>query len=640
MVPNFRGRGGLQAAAKWIGENVSKHPIFSKPISLLSDPDIKSGLVESIQKIVDTWKEMNRKEPGFFDEDIKATNQKFTRHFFGRYGRAPTKAETQLYHLVSADVSPGVPPVTDSDIGLRVLDRYMATGEISAYGDKPATVWDNVTDPQTGKSSRVDTGALRDIEGKPKTAKVTKAAGAPALDRIDALVDKHGLDDAMKWLTTKHSIQELSTELGMSEKDLSGNPSLESEGGYGVDAAAGSKIGSYFLNRVGNMSKNTIDMWIGRFWARCTGEPLVRNGRVVDRPMPTTKQGIRVRRLFIEACEQVAKERGMTTAQVNQYLWEFEHELYAKLGAGSKPGLISQGPEAGIRNIDQGSTGHVSFAALPDPELRPGLAGLHDAPEAVQKSYVDAVMRAVQGSKLGRAFGVVVTGTGVRSVPGEFGPVHKLQLDVAAPVSRWTRLIHPEAVRRIEALASGMAEAMGRKSATYGRMVGPYPSEMANAVQLRLGRSITTPEAQRLGRILQSAGLEHSTTQIVPTKDGFYTYHLGKDSSVFRATMKEACRKVFHKSDIEAQYGRHEGGLIEHADYERKMAEAGRSLGDARRDLISRVGRVDKKFKGILRRLESTSDSGGRRDGGGPSRRGGKAPGKRPLVPAQAKGPP
>jgi hypothetical protein len=343
----------LAEVAKYVEEWANKNRLFDKSIEDVSDEEVVKKFADHVSKEIKAWESSNKEYIGFYDEDIpNRLNPELQKFAEVRYGRKLNAQEVSLYHIVSAFASPSADPVFDSSKGLEVFDLFMkqyaqdkSTARPSGYTNEQATIWDTIN----GK--RVDTGKPKfDEQGNPVMKQVAKAYAIDSLDKMNKVIDYFNGDfkKAVDWLESVHSYEDLSAVLGLPTKGPKALTEHEyltkSGGGFGVFAITGPKLGSYILNRVGEYSTITKDMWYARTMARLAGENVVDGeGNVVKTPWATTKAGVRKRKLADEAFRVVAKKLGTTPADVQQKIWDFEKRLYEKLGAAEKTGYASEG---------------------------------------------------------------------------------------------------------------------------------------------------------------------------------------------------------------------------------------------------------------------------------------------------------
>jgi hypothetical protein len=136
---------------------------------------------------------------------------------------------------------------------------------------------------------------------------VSRAYATESLNKFKSIVDyfKGDVKKAVEWIESKHSYEELSKVMGTplkGAKSLQPHENLSREdGGFGVFATSGPKLGSYILNRVGEYGTVTKDLWYARTMARLFGEPLVDSkGEVLKNPWATTIEGNRRRKLSLQ----------------------------------------------------------------------------------------------------------------------------------------------------------------------------------------------------------------------------------------------------------------------------------------------------------------------------------------------------
>jgi hypothetical protein len=268
--------------------------------------------------------------------------------------------------MVSAFASPSADPHFDSSKGLEVFDKYMMTGNLSAYGTEQATIWG--TD---SKGKRYDTGKLKfDEKGNPVYKQVAKAYATTSLEKFNNIVNNFNGDvsKAVNWVLSNHSFDDASKMMGKPTTGAKANQLDENEyftkenGGTGVFAITGAKLGSYILNRIGDYSTVTKDMWYARTLARLAGESLTEKGKAIKSPWASnTKQGLRKRKLADKAFEIVAKKLGTSPADVQQKIWDFEKRLYEKLGAVEKTSYASDGLKSKAKQILSQQPSKIKF---------------------------------------------------------------------------------------------------------------------------------------------------------------------------------------------------------------------------------------------------------------------------------------
>jgi predicted GNAT family acetyltransferase len=339
----------------WANEN----KLFDKDIKDVSDDVVVKEFVNHISAELNAWsKVQGDKYVSFYDEDIaKKANPTLQKYAKENYGRELKDEEVKLFHLVSAFASPSANPYMDSWKGFYIFNRYMKTGELSGYSDKMATVWETLPNKK-----RVDTGIPKlDSKGNPIRSKVTPAYSQTGIEKFQAILDKNNgdLKKAMDWMTSKHSFKDISDMFGYplsGPKATKENEYLSKEdGGIGVFGMTGAKLGSYILNRFGNFSTVTKDMWYARTMARLSGEKLVgidkETGKESAIKTPwaeSTKEGKRKRELADKAFKIVADNLGTSPAMVQERIWDFEKRLYEMLGANEDAAYVSDGLNKGI----------------------------------------------------------------------------------------------------------------------------------------------------------------------------------------------------------------------------------------------------------------------------------------------------
>ena len=382
-LPKFK---ALNDVAEWLADFSRKNKIVKKDLSEASDKQIVDALVDHTKRELEEWEKIKGDYEGFYDEDIPETlNPELVAWAKKTHGRDLTNEEISLYHVLASFASPSATPVFDSNIGLQIFNKYLNTGEISAYGGKQATVW-----AVNEKGKRYDTGALKfDEDGKPVMSQIARAYAVESLNKFKKIIDhfKGDIKKAVDWIESEHSYKELSDMMGTpvkGAKRLKEHENLSAEnGGFGVFAISGPKLGSYVLNRVGNYSTVTKDLWYARTMARLFGEPLIdKNGEVLTEPWANTVEGNRKRKLADQAWEKVAKDLNTKPAIIQQRIWDLEKKIWQMLGAeSSAAGKSSEGLRRGIEvvaNQPQASYGRRTIRANAIANAATELANLID----------------------------------------------------------------------------------------------------------------------------------------------------------------------------------------------------------------------------------------------------------------------
>jgi SHS2 domain-containing protein len=353
----------LTDVAKFVESWAKDNTLFDKDIKDIPDDQIVKEFADHISAELIAWDKVRESEyVSFYDDDIKdRTNPTLQKYAMEEYGRPLTDSEVKLYHMVSSFASPSANPTFDSWKGFDIFDRWMKTGELSGYSDKMATEWEWTTS-KTGKRVRKDTGIPKmDKEGNPVRSKVSPAYSQTGLDKFNLVLEKFNgdLEKTMDWFTSKHSYSEIAKMLDLPEKGSKAKKENEyiskEDGAIGVFGITGAKLGSYILNRFGNFSTVTKDMWYARTMARLAGEDLIsvndktkKAGAIKTPWAESTKEGKRKRKLADKAFKIVADQRGTSPAMIQEQIWDFEKRLYEKLGAGEDASYTSDGLNRGI----------------------------------------------------------------------------------------------------------------------------------------------------------------------------------------------------------------------------------------------------------------------------------------------------
>ena len=339
----------LSDVATVISKYIDKKKVFDKPIEEVSDKEFVSGIKKETDKELKAWEESvgGKEYVSFYKNDITdRLNPKLQQFAEKRYGRKLTPEEISLYHLVSAFASPEATPEFDSSKGLEVFDKYMKTGNLSGLSDKQATIW-----ALNEKGVKEDTGVPKFAEsGEPVMSKWSKGYADYSLDKFKNVIDYFNgdLGKAIEWAQSIHSYEEISNVMGIplkGDKALKPHENLTKQnGGFGIFGFTGAKLGSYALNRMGEYSTVTKDMWYARTMARLSGESMFdEKGDAVKKPWAFTVEDVRKRKLADKAWEEVAKKKGLSPSDIQERMWDYEKRLWEKLGAVESASYASDG---------------------------------------------------------------------------------------------------------------------------------------------------------------------------------------------------------------------------------------------------------------------------------------------------------
>jgi hypothetical protein len=360
-VPTFK---TLPEIANWLEGWSKKNKIFAKDIKDVSDQEFVKKLESHTLKELAAWDGVRGQDyVSFYVGDIvDRLNPKLQKFAEARYGRMLTPGEVTLYHAVSGFASPQADPMFDSSKGLEIFDKYMNGGKpdvnkLSGYADKQATIYE-----LNDKGKKVDTGKLKfDKEGNPVYSQVSMHYAVPSLNKMKAMIShfEGDVEKAMEWMTSIHSYEEISEVMGTplkGTKALTPHENLSKEdGGFGIFGFTGAKLGSYILNRIGEYSTVTKDMWYARTMARLVGEPLTKDGKAMTDPWAAgTVAGVKKRKLADQAWESVAKKLNISPSDVQERMWDFEKRLYEKMGAIEKASYASEGFMKTAKKLEPG----------------------------------------------------------------------------------------------------------------------------------------------------------------------------------------------------------------------------------------------------------------------------------------------
>jgi hypothetical protein len=360
-VPTFK---TLPEIANWLEGWSKKNKIFAKDIKDVSDQEFVKKLESHTLKELAAWDGVRGQDyVSFYVGDIvDRLNPKLQKFAEARYGRMLTPGEVTLYHAVSGFASPQADPMFDSSKGLEIFDKYMNGGKpdvnkLSGYAEKQATIYE-----LNDKGKKVDTGKLKfDKEGNPVYSQVSMHYAVPSLNKMKAMISHFDGDvtKAMDWMTSIHSYEEISEVMGTplkGSKALTPHENLSKEdGGFGIFGFTGAKLGSYILNRVGEYSTITKDMWYARTMARLVGEPLTKDGKAMTDPWAAgTVAGVKKRKLADQAWKAVANKLNINPSDVQERMWDFEKRLYEKMGAIEKASYASEGFMKTAKKLEPG----------------------------------------------------------------------------------------------------------------------------------------------------------------------------------------------------------------------------------------------------------------------------------------------
>jgi hypothetical protein len=313
-LPPGQGPKGLKDVAKRLDVFAKANPVFSRSLQGLPDEVIVNELIRHIRKEVLAWKKVSPDYQGFFTHDIEHVANPELRQFFkGHHGIDLSDADIKLFHLVSGLASAQRTPIYDSMVGFDVLERYKLHGDLSAHD-------------------------------------VDKLFDHRTYNKIQKLIQQDGLENAMDWLSTNHSPEEISQKLGIPIESIRTTEYIDpTKGGLGLLAVAGPKMAPYILNRWQNRDLITKDMWFARTMARMTGQDLVmKSGKVRSAPWSTKGHNLRMRGLSDEAIAKVAADFGWDPIEVQEAMWDLEHVLYNMNDGGQKATFISGGVRKAI----------------------------------------------------------------------------------------------------------------------------------------------------------------------------------------------------------------------------------------------------------------------------------------------------
>jgi len=210
--------------------------------------------------------------------------------------------------------------------------------------------------------------------------------------KLEALIEKFGLEKAMEFIITKHTGRELldlMKELGMPK------PNVRVGDEYYGARVFGPKIGAFTMNLNGVSDIATYDRWWVRTWNRWMGTPTkIEKGEEKVKGTPT---GLPEEDLMNEAIAEIAKELteatgyNWTPPAVQAVLWYYEKDLYIKHGASVPEGEDYLGSakirakEKGYATTPRGDKAVRGIKRRRSVTKRKDIASLKKAPSKIRK---------------------------------------------------------------------------------------------------------------------------------------------------------------------------------------------------------------------------------------------------------------
>jgi len=399
-------------------EAITKHTrgALTVPIKEATGSEVEEAFYRNALIDLQYWtKNYKDRYTSFYGDDVAAANDALQAWAQEVHGRELKPEEVELFHLLGSLSASGVEPREDSAYATIMLDRYLRTGTISAMDPmrfRPEFVkgepTGNVvfeTDPATGKSI-VGTGRYS-----------TKVHPEPFETFVRILNHfKGNLKKAMAWVNDAHSLAELLEVSGQPKLPTHEylNPTKGGRGVFSLFVGSGAKLGSYYLNRIGNFETVTKDMWYGRGEARYLGLPLQgKDGKAIGGPVESkTVYGLRTRIAEDAAIGRLAKQFDTEPAIIQQWLWDFEQRLWEHAGMpATRPSYISEGVADGIKRLVlRSSSGPRSVATLGVGVVRQGTGkSIADTvSKFAKKTYKEAL---ATNARILKAFNVNTSGT-------------------------------------------------------------------------------------------------------------------------------------------------------------------------------------------------------------------------------------
>lgn len=346
----------LGQSKKWVEGLASENRVIPKG-TRVGTPKGREASVEAIKfHTMDELDAFAKASPSdersFYTTDIlERTNPAIQKFAKANYGRELTPQEIKFVHLLSAFGSGQSTPTTDTMHGLNVFDEYMTTGRATGHSEKPKPEY-RVRKPggdpeQVFVDSKTGQDTFERKGNQPKyhdlwKAKISKTYNTSGLRRLNQVMEyfDDDLGATMDWLSSRHSFGEIKKVIGAEEANkLSSHEYLNKQGNsFGVFALGDNpKLGSYILNRWQELGTITKDMWVARTMSRYFNE------KISDIPWKTTKEGNYKRAILDDAWGQVAKELGISPAEVQERMWALERRFYEKMGIPMGSSYTSEG---------------------------------------------------------------------------------------------------------------------------------------------------------------------------------------------------------------------------------------------------------------------------------------------------------
>ncbi len=163
---------------------------------------------------------------------------------------------------------------------------------------------------------------------------------------LNKLIDEKGEQGAVDWLLSKHPVSEI-REQKLKTHEVHGVAGKAGEEKYGA-FIFGPKGGPYTLSLQGITDHTTVDVWGARMIRRWTGT-LTPESMI----QPVTPGEARK---FHQVVENVGKEFGLDTSDVQAVLWGYEHDLYEAHGAGEAAKSYKGAAEKYVTRQKEGNT--------------------------------------------------------------------------------------------------------------------------------------------------------------------------------------------------------------------------------------------------------------------------------------------
>tara|TARA_X000001382_G_scaffold21505_1_gene13105 strand:+ start:8213 stop:17179 length:8967 start_codon:yes stop_codon:yes gene_type:complete len=214
-------------------------------------------------------------------------------------------------------------------------DLFLTVTALLSPRQKPAANWENAI---LALRSWAETGRLE--LAKPNGKQFGVEAQRTSLELFQYMIDTMGLEEATKWVQSKHTgreMAEIRMQSGIYRKDAPSDKAKDylpsetnlTEAKLGI-YMFGPKVGDFMQNSVGiDQSAVTVDLWAARTYNRYIGRlmdvaPKLAEAKQIQSDVRGRAERQNITKLFREAAQQV----GIDPSAMQAALWYFEQRLY------------------------------------------------------------------------------------------------------------------------------------------------------------------------------------------------------------------------------------------------------------------------------------------------------------------------